>query len=241
MSDLPRIDVLLTGRPPATIASGRGRYEHWFEDQAGAAAHYRPIDLTAGEALPHRAESDGWIISGSPQSVYDDLPWLQPARTGLAAAVAAGHPLLGVCFGHQLLAVALGGRVAPNPAGWEIGQVSITLTEAGRQAPIFQGFGSPFSAYATHGDAVLELPAGSELLARNDQGVQSFRAGAHAYGVQFHPEFTTQIARDYVNERRQHAVGEIVRPDEAGALTSRVLTQFIINEIGGAPNGPTAF
>ncbi len=240
MSDLPRIDVLLTGRPPASIAD-RSSFEHWFQDQAGAAARYRPIDLTAGEALPDRAESDGWIISGSPQSVYADLPWLKPARIGLAAAVAAGHPLLGVCFGHQLLAVALGGRVAPNPAGWEIGQISITLTEAGRQAAIFQGFDSPFSAYSTHGDAVLELPAGCELLARNDRGVQSFRAGAHAYGVQFHPEFTTRIAREYVNIRKQHAVGEIVWPDEAGALTSRVLTQFIINEIGGAQNGPTAF
>ena len=240
MSDLPRIDVLITGSPPPAIAAGRGSYEHWFQDQAGTAAHYRAINLTAGEAVPDPAESDGWIVSGSPQAVYDDLPWLTSARTGLAGAVAAGHPVLGVCFGHQLLAVALGGRVAPNPDGWEIGQVSITLTEAGREAAIFQGFGSTFSAYATHGDTVLELPAGSALLAENDLGVQSFRTGAHAYGVQFHPEFTTRIARDYVNERKQNARGEIVWPDEAGALTSRVLTQFIINVIGGAQNGRTA-
>ena len=234
MSGLPRIAVLLAGHPPAAIEARHGRFEHWFKDQARIPADFQSFDITAGDALPDPAEADGWFISGSPESVYDDLDWLEPARNGLAEAVGAGQPVLGVCFGHQLLATALGGRVAPNPAGWELGQVEITLTDAGRQAAIFQGLGDAFSAFATHGDAVVELPKESELLAQNDRGIQAFRTGGHAYGVQFHPEFTTRIAGDYVHLRKHNAVGEIFWPEESGALAGRILNQFISTEIGGA-------
>ena len=54
-------------------------------------------------------------------------------------------------------------------------------------------------AHATHAQSVLTLPPGAVLLAENAfESHHAFRLGSCAWGVQFHPEYTDSVMRDYV-------------------------------------------
>jgi GMP synthase (glutamine-hydrolysing) len=162
---------------------------------------------------------DGLVVTGSKASVYWDEDWIDPVREYAAGAVDAGVPALGVCWGHQLLADALGGEVcAMGEDTYEIGYRTVETTEDGREDPIFEGIDAEFTVFTTHGDEVVELPPGGEVLAENDYAVQAFRAGP-AVGVQFHPEYDPQTARsvtrgkDFLPAERRAAVLDGITED----------------------------
>jgi GMP synthase-like glutamine amidotransferase len=143
--------------------------------------------VPAGEAIPDPAGRPFLVSLGSEASAFDDaVPWLGAERTVLDAALAAGVPVLGICFGAQHLARALGGTVAraPHPeVGWmEVETLAPELIDAG-----------PWLQW--HRDA-FTLPPGAELLARSPAGVQAFRLGPNL-GVQFHPEVTAAVVEDW--------------------------------------------
>ena len=70
-----------------------------------------------GEDLPAADGIDGLVVLGGPMGVHDtpSHPWLADERALLAAAVADGTPVLGVCLGAQQLAIA--GSVLSSPSG----------------------------------------------------------------------------------------------------------------------------
>jgi GMP synthase-like glutamine amidotransferase len=141
------------------------------------------VRMDRGERPPDPAGFDRVVTLGSEHAADDDtVPWQADEQAALRAADAAGVPILGVCFGAQSLARALGGAVrrAERP---ELGWVTV-----GTRAPGVVPDG-PWLSW--HKDELLP-PAGSELLAANESGVQAYRAGRHA-GVQFHPEVTGEI------------------------------------------------
>jgi GMP synthase (glutamine-hydrolysing) len=154
------------------------------------------FDATAGD-LPDDTDFDGVVVTGSRSSVYWDEAWIPALVDYVAEAAAAGCPVLGVCYGHQVLAEALGGRVA-GMDGFEIGYNEISRL---REDPLFDGLGDSFTAFTTHGDAVVELPPSATLLAENEHGVHAFRDG-HCWGVQFHPEYDIETARDVTDGKR---------------------------------------
>lgn len=143
-----------------------------------------------GGDCPSDFAYDAAVISGSRASVYwDDEAWIPPAREWIREAFERGMPLLGVCFGHQLVADALGGRV-DDMGEYEIGYRTV---EHRGDDPLFDGIEDEFLVFTTHSDAVLEPPAGAEVLAENDYGIHAFRKD-HAFGVQFHPEYDQPTA-----------------------------------------------
>lgn len=220
------IDILMAGHPPKSILERHGDFDSWFTRHMSGQITTRVFDLPAGDPIPDPAQSCGWIITGSPASVYDEIAWLPMGKQVIAGAVAAGHPMLGICFGHQLLAEACGGKVGLNPAGWELGDVKIKLTAAGEADQLFRDLVKDGSAYGTHRDTVLMLPEGADLLAENERGVQAFRIGTQAYGVQFHPEFDQAIAADYVALRQSEAAKPIPSPQKSGEIAATILTRF---------------
>ncbi len=155
------------------------------------------FDVTDGH-LPDHTEYDGVVVTGSRSSVYWDEAWIPPLVDYVADVAADGVPVLGVCYGHQVLAEALGGRVA-GMDGYEIGYN--TIRHRGDDE-LFDGIDESFTAFTTHGDTVVDLPPTATLLAENEHGVHAFRDG-HCWGVQFHPEYDVETAREVTDGKRE--------------------------------------
>lgn len=194
-----RLTIMKTGRASDALCASRGEYHQWFADALGWPLRRLDIvDATAHAPFPEFARISGLIITGSPQSVHDRAAWSVRAGEWLLAAVRAGVPTLGVCYGHQLLGDALGADVGPNPAGREIGVVDVELDAD----PLFDGLPSTIPVLTTHSDAVNSVPAGTTTIARSRMTpISALRMGAHCRTVQWHPEFDAHILRTIVRER----------------------------------------
>lgn len=184
-----------------------GDYDAWFRRALEpAGVDCAVYDTASTESLPSPHAADGWIITGARASVMDGGPAVERLLDWIRETVGQGTPLLGVCYGHQAVCAATGGKVERHPAGWELGTVEVELTPAGRADPIFEGFPDRFLVQTTHEDAVIGLPPRATLLAGNAHcPVQAVAIGPACRGVQFHPEVTAPIARDFV-ARRAHLV-----------------------------------
>lgn len=158
------------------------------------------VELDTGGTIPPLERYDMLWAMGGPMDVWEEerLPWLRTEKQAIREAVLErGMPFVGFCLGHQLLAEALGGRVGKMPAA-EVGILDVELTEAGRRDPLFRGFAPECTALQWHGAAVIEPPPGAEVLASSPLcAVQAFRAGEHAYGIQYHVEIGPDTVREW--------------------------------------------
>ncbi|MHC5216672.1 glutamine-hydrolyzing GMP synthase [Enterococcus sp. LJL128] len=137
----------------------------------------------------------GIILSGGPNSVYDDQAFrIDPEILEL------GIPILGICYGMQLLTYCLDGKVEPAK-NREYGKAELEVTAA--DAALFKGLPSPQTVWMSHGDLVTELPEGFELVATSkDCPIASIQnKERNFYGVQFHPEVRHS---EYGNDLLRH-------------------------------------
>lgn len=171
---------------------------------------------------------DGYIVSGSPASVNDSLPWIEGLAGLIRAAVGQGVPVYGACFGHQMIARALGGRVGPSPGGWVMGRVETDLVRP------WDGGAERLSLYAAHKEQVLDLPPGAAVLGRTEGcPLAAFGIGRHVWTTQYHPEMTPDFVADLVREYAGALPGPVVaqarasldRPADAGRIAS-LIAQF---------------
>ena len=135
---------------------------------------------TPVEALAAR-EPEGIILSGGPNSVYEDgAPRIDPALFDL------GVPVLGICYGMQLMALVLDGEVGAVQIR-EYGRSDLQIK---RHDGIFSGTPDEQKAWTSHGDAVLAAPDGFVVTAEAPSvPIIAFENPEAAFfGVQFHPE-----------------------------------------------------
>jgi len=138
-----------------------------------------PHDLPAEQAA--RPEVRALVLSGGPASVYAD-----GAPMPAAGILQAGVPVLGICYGMQLLAHLLGGKVERR-AGGEYGPATLPVAD---QGGLFAGLDGELDVWMSHGDRVVEMPAGFVRLAGTPECPIAAMGNAERglYGVQFHPE-----------------------------------------------------
>ncbi|MDX6686490.1 MAG: hypothetical protein QOF86_2618 [Baekduia sp.] len=131
------------------------------------------------QPVPALADARFVVSLGSEFSAGGSAPdWVPSEIDAIRAAVDAGVPVLGLCFGGQALAVALGGGVRRTDVP-EIGWVAVQSDDPE----------VPTGPWAQYHYEVLDVPPGARELARSAGGPAAFRAGPHL-GVQFHPEVT---------------------------------------------------
>ena len=125
----------------------------------------------------------GLIFSGGPASVYDDgAPSLH------SSVLAWDIPMLGICYGLQTLVKQSGGVVEPGDRR-EYGRATAHRESA---TLLLEGLEEDFVAWMSHGDRVLELPAGYRRTAGSASSPYCVVEDSERkrYGVQFHPEVT---------------------------------------------------
>ena len=127
----------------------------------------------------------GFILSGGPNSVYDD-----GAPTLPDYVLAAKRPILGICYGMQLLTHRFNGVVSRSQQR-EYGPAQLVI-DPGADALFADWSTDPAQqqVWMSHGDKVIELPPGFQPLAHSDNSPFAAAADVNReiYMVQFHPE-----------------------------------------------------
>ncbi len=156
----------------------------------------------AGDDIPAPEDApsfSGIVTLGGPMSVNDPLPWVEPEKALLDAAMRAGVPVLGICLGAQLMASALGAAVRRGPAP-EVGFGEVMLTGEGKGDPLFGSVEEALPVLHWHGET-FDLPAEAVLLASSPAcRNQAFRFGRSAYGFQFHLEADAEMLSRWIEE-----------------------------------------
>jgi GMP synthase (glutamine-hydrolysing) len=212
----------------------------------------------ASDAFVREFGASGVILSGSHMSAYEESTARAPR-----AAFQLGVPVLGICYGMQTMAQQLGGRVEAGKVR-EFGYAEVRarghtkLLEGIEDFRTADGHGM-LKVWMSHGDKVVELPAGFKLMASTDACPVAAMAdeSRRFYAVQFHPEVThtrqgTKILRrfvrdicgcrgdwsmpDYVSEAVQKTKSQVGRDEVilglSGGVDSSVAAALIHRAIG---------
>lgn len=242
-----RLIVLRAGDVAAPVAARHGEFFSWIQRAAGGVwgGAWLEHDVRTDAPLPAPGAADGFIVTGSASSVTERAAWMLRTEELIRAVVRAKVPLLGICFGHQIIAEALGGKVARNPRGREIGTVEVRVLA---DDPIVAGLPRTFQVNTTHEDTVTTLPPGARVLAETDlEPYAIFAVGDLTRCVQFHPEIDGAIMRGYIDARRGDmlaegldaaAIGAAVADTPDGAETLRNFVRHLVRREPVAQSPP---
>ena len=162
------------------------------------------------ELHPHDVTDDfvrgfnpsGVILSGGPASVWEESTPRAPQ-----SVFRLGVPVLGICYGMQAMAEQLGGKVEMGKVR-EFGYAEVrarghtALLKDLQDRATADGHGM-LDVWMSHGDKVIEMPAGFKLMASNSACPIAGMAdeARKFYGVQFHPEVTHTLQGKALIER----------------------------------------
>ena len=180
------------------------------------------------------------VLGGAMNTDQDDVyPFLVQERELVAAALERDVPLLGICLGAQQLACVHGGCVfdRPEPA---VGWMPISLVGSDL---LFEGVPPEFMALEWHAQSFTVPDHACPLALRSgDVGVQAFRAGRRAWGLQFHPEIdaaTLEVWLKRDNKGMRARAPEVLeqlheRRDEIAMSSRRLCAQLVRNLLKAA-------
>lgn len=220
-----KLVILRAGDAAAPVAARRGQFASWIQREIGDTwrGAWEEHDARTEAPLPGARDAAGFVITGSSSNVTEGAPWMKRLEALVRDIAEAGTPLFGICFGHQIVGEALGGKVAKNPRGREIGTVEARMLPGvgAEDEPLLRGIPQRFLVNTTHVETVLTLPPGARVLAETDLEPNAvFTIGTAVKCVQFHPEIDGDAMRGYV-EARAHLIegeGRDPKPILAGAV-----------------------
>jgi len=153
--------------------------------EAGVFSELHPWDMT--EAEIRAFEPSGIILSGGPNSVYEDETPKAPQ-----VVFEMGVPVLGICYGMQTMAAQLGGIVETGHVR-EFGYAEVYSSD---NSALLRGIEDKpdgvLDVWMSHGDKVAQLPDGFHVICSNDSTPIAGMAdeARRFYALQFHPEVT---------------------------------------------------
>ncbi|WP_438952682.1 glutamine-hydrolyzing GMP synthase [Porticoccus sp.] len=157
--------------------------------EVGVYSEIRAWDMDEAEIMAYNPK--GIILAGGPESVAAGE---SPRAPQLVFEL--GIPVLGICYGMQTMAAQLGGAVESSNIQ-EFGYAQIRVHGKSR---LFQNVvdhvghdgDTLLDVWMSHGDKVIALPAGFELMASTSSCAIAgmYCSQKDFYGVQFHPEVT---------------------------------------------------
>lgn len=231
-----KIGILETGLPPTELSDVYGRYAEMFVRFVGDNDKTFSFEIftVLEDQFPEDVnQCDGYLITGSKFSAYEDLPWIHRLKSLVREIHSAELPMIGVCFGHQVIAEALGGKVEKFSGGWGVGIHQYEITQS--QPDVLPESQQKLTINAFHQDQISILPEGAEVFATSDfceyAGVVY---GDKILTVQAHPEFTIPFTDSLLSsdraeivpvETRQQALSRLRESD--ASIDSNVLSQMM--------------
>jgi GMP synthase (glutamine-hydrolysing) len=220
-------------RAPFLLLSIRGEDEA-ADDEYRAMMRFAGLDATGLHRirLTHKslgsidlAEWSGIILGGGPYNV-SDAPGSKSATQQrvesevlplIGRVVDRDFPFLGCCYGVGTLGSVVG-AIVDRTYTEPVGAVTITLTRAGRDDPLFADLPDVFDAYGGHKEGASSLPSHVVCLAFSpDCPVQAFRVGDNVYATQFHPELDVEGICTRIDVYKNHGY---FAPESAESLKS---------------------
>ena len=164
------------------------------------------FNLPAGEEPVNLSEYDGFLLTGSRSSVFEELPWIQRLLTLIRAIHDLRIKTVGICFGHQAIAQALNGQVVRHPEGWGVGVHQYEVSPTFRYGTRIDK--ESVSLPCCHQDQVVALPTNARKTLSNQFCENAgFVIDDHVFAIQAHPEFSVQYL-ECILRRIEHRVGE---------------------------------
>jgi GMP synthase-like glutamine amidotransferase len=193
-------------------------------------------DLLRARGLPfaiHRLDETGeppsgirspLIILGGGMSVRDEkeFPFLTGEKAIIRRYIREGRPVIGICLGAQLIADAAGSQVYPGAS--EFGWCSIEKEESG----YFSLFPDRLEVFQFHGDT-FDLPRDAVLLWRGREVKHQMFLLKGAVGVQFHPEITIPLIREWAKDAPPDVLGELIARSPLLIPPSHALCEALVD------------
>lgn len=207
-----RIGLLQCDHVAEDLVEAHGDYQEMFSDLLlvdNEDVELSIYDLTADQFPVDLQACDGYVITGSQFSAYDDISWIHRAKSLVRDLYLEKKPTIGICFGHQLIAESLGGKVVKAvDKGWGIGVHKWQITH--RESWMGEDQPDYLALRVSHQDQVMEMPEDSKLLASSDFcPIGGFQIGEHFLAMQGHPEFSSAYSEALMRKRIDQ-IGELV-------------------------------
>lgn len=140
---------------------------------------------------------DAFLVTGSPNSVNDELDWIQRLSDLVLEVNHYQKRIVASCFGHQLVAKVFGGEVGRNEQGWAIGNYTLDIT---RQYDWMDPLASRTGLYHFNQERVTRLPENALSFARTEEYPDyAYTLGDNILCLQGHPEQPKRAMNNFLD------------------------------------------